>query len=157
MTVIEALQKAPLFREFTETGLKIFAAIAVEKTVPAGSPLFAENMVGESLFIVKSGAVRITHKTADGEKELATAGPGDHLGELALLGRGVRLVSAIAATTCEVVEITQRDFVKLQPQKPQACLKLALAIAQDLAQRVADSRDLLRELAARSAPKRSGA
>ena len=156
MTVVEALQKAPLFREFTETGLKIFAAIAVEKTVPAGSPLFAENMVGESLFIVKSGAVRITHKTADGERELATAGPGDHLGELALLGRGVRLVSAIAATTCEVVEITQRDFVKLQPQKPQACLKLALAIAQDLAQRVADSRDQLRDLAI-AAARRPGA
>ena len=113
--------------------------------------------LGESLFIVKSGAVRITRKTADGEKELATAGPGDHLGELALLGKGVRLVSAVAATTCEVVEITQRDFVRLQPQKPQACLKLALAIAQDLAQRVADSRDILRELATPAAPKRPGA
>ncbi len=157
MTVVEALQKAPLFREFTETGLKIFAAIAVEKTVPAGSPVFVENMVGESLFIVKTGAVRITQKSADGEREIATAGPGDHLGELALLGRGVRLVSALAATTCEVIEITQRDFVRLQPQKPQACLKLAVAIAQDLAQRVAESRDALRELGTQAASKKPGA
>lgn len=158
MTVVEALQKAPLFREFTETGLKIFAAIAVERVVPAGSPIFVENMVGESLFIVKSGAVRITQKTADGEKELATAGPGDHLGELALLGKGVRLVSAVATTACEVIEITQRDFVKLQPQKPQACLKLAIAIAQDLAHRVAESREALRELGAAGAPaKKPGA
>lgn len=155
MTVVEALQRAPLFREFTETGLKIFAAIAVERAVPAGSPIFVENMVGESLFIVKSGSVRITQRTADGERELATAGPGDHLGELALLGKGVRLVSAVAATQCEVIEISQRDFVRLQPQKPQACLKLAVAIAQDLAQRVADSRELLRELAA--AGKKPGA
>ena len=156
MTLLEALQKAPLFREFTETGLKIFASIAVEKVVPAGSPIFAENMVGESLFIVKSGTVRITQKTADGERELATAGPGDHLGELALLGKGVRLVTATAATACEVVEITQRDFVRLQPQKPQACLKLAVAIAQDLAQRVADSREALRALGA-AAGKKPGA
>lgn len=153
MTIVETLQKAPLFREFTETGLKIFAAIAVERTVPAGSPIFVENMVGEALFVVKSGAVRITQKTAEGERELATCGPGDHLGELALLGKGVRLVSAVAATTCEVIEISQRDFVRLQPQKPQACLKLAVAIAQDLAQRVADSRDQLRELAAPPAKK----
>jgi CRP-like cAMP-binding protein len=153
MTVVEALQKAPLFREFTETGLKIFAAIAVERTVPAGSPIFVENMVGESLFIVKSGAIRITQKTSDGERELAAAGPGDHLGELALLGKGVRLVSAVAATTCEVIEISQRDFVRLQPQKPQACLKLAVAIAQDLAQRVAESREQLRELAGPPAKK----
>jgi len=149
MTAVEALQKATLFREFTETGLKIFAAIAQEKVVPAGSPIFVENMVGESLFIVKSGTVKITQKTADGDRDLGTAGPGDHLGELALLGKGVRLVSAVAATACEVLEISQRDFAKLQPQKPQACLKLALAIGQDLAQRVAESRELLRELAAK--------
>jgi CRP/FNR family transcriptional regulator, cyclic AMP receptor protein len=149
MTAVEALQKAPLFREFTETGLKIFATIAQEKVVPAGSPIFVENMVGESLFIVISGAVKITQKAADGDRELGTAGPGDHLGELALLGKGVRLVSAVAATPCEVLEITQRDFAKLQPQKPQACLKLALAIAADLAQRVADTRELLRDLGAK--------
>ena len=149
MTAVEALQKATLFREFTVTGLKIFAAIAQEKVVPAGSPIFVENMVGESLFIVKSGTVKITQKAADGDRELGTAGPGDHLGELALLGKGVRLVSAVASTACEVLEISQRDFVKLQPQKPQACLKLALAIGQDLAQRVAESRELLRELAAK--------
>jgi CRP-like cAMP-binding protein len=154
MTAAEVLGKASLFREFTETGLKIFATIAQEKAVPAGSPIFVESMVGESLFIVKSGTVKITQKTAEGEKELGTAGPGDHLGELGLLGKGVRLVSAVAATPCEVIEITQRDFAKLQPAKPQACLKLALAIAQDLAQRVAENRELLRELATRkpSAP-----
>ncbi|HEX9401538.1 MAG TPA: cyclic nucleotide-binding domain-containing protein [Anaeromyxobacter sp.] len=149
MTAVEALQKAPLFREFTETGLKIFAAIALEKELSAGTPLFVENMVGESLFIVKSGSVKLTQKTADGEKELAVVGAGEHLGELALLGKSVRLVSAVAATACEVLEITQRDFARLQPQKPQACLKLALAIAQDLAQRVADNREAVRELAAR--------
>ena len=53
----------------------------------------------------------------------------------------MRLVSAVAATACEVLEITQRDFVRLQPQKPQACLKLALAIAQDLAHGWRDNRD----------------
>jgi hypothetical protein len=53
----------------------------------------------------------------------------------------------VAATACEVVEITQRDYYRLQPQKPQACLKLSLAIAADLAQRMNDSRDALRSLA----------
>jgi CRP/FNR family cyclic AMP-dependent transcriptional regulator len=149
VTALEVLQKAPLFREFTETGLKIFAAIAVEKAIPAGAPLFAENMMGESLFIVKSGTVKLTQKAADGEKELGSVGAGEHLGELALLARSVRLVSAVAATSCEVLEITQRDFQRIQPQKPQACLKLALAIAQEVAHKAAENRDALREIAAR--------
>jgi CRP/FNR family cyclic AMP-dependent transcriptional regulator len=149
VTAVEALGKAPLFREFTETGLKIFASIAVEKAIPAGSPIFVENMVGESFFIVKSGTVKLTRKGDDGERELATLGAGEHLGELALLGKTVRLVSAIAATRCEVLEITQRDFLRLQPQKPQACLKLALAIAGALADKLAENREALLELVTR--------
>ncbi len=146
MTVLDVLQRCTLFKEFSETGLKIFAAIATEKSVAAGTPLFAENMVGESLFILKAGSVRITQRDGSGERELATLGAGEHLGELALLAKSVRLVSAVAATHCEVVEISQRDFYRLQPQKPQACLKLALAIAADLAQRLSDSREALRAL-----------
>jgi CRP-like cAMP-binding protein len=149
MTALEALQRSPLFKDFTETGLRIFASIAVEKVVQAGTPLFVEAMAGESLFIVKSGTVRITQKAEKAERELAVLGPGEHLGELALLARSTRLVSAVAATDCEVVELTQRDFARLQPQKPQACLKLALAIAADLAARVGENRELVRELAPR--------
>ncbi len=149
MTAIVALQRCALFKDFTETGLRIFATIAVERAIPAGVPLFAEGAAGESLFIVKTGTVRLAAKIQDGERELAVVGPGEHLGALALLGKSVRLISAVAATPCEVVEIAQRDFVRLQPQKPQACLKLALAIAADVAARGAESRDLLRELAGR--------
>jgi len=149
MTAVEALQRSPLFKDFTETGLRIFAAIAQEKAIPAGSPLFVENMVGESLFIVKTGTVRITQKTGEGERELAVLGAGEHLGELALIAKSVRLVSAIAATQCEVLELSQRDFARLQPQKPQACLKLALAIAADLAARVGEAREVVRELASK--------
>jgi CRP/FNR family transcriptional regulator, cyclic AMP receptor protein len=149
MTALEALQRAPLFKDFTETGLKIFAAIAQEKAIPAGTPIFVENMVGESLFIVKSGTVRLTQNSGEGERELGILGAGEHLGELALLAKSVRLVSAVAATQCEVLELSQRDFARLQPQKPQACLKLALAIAADVAARVGETRDLLRELGAK--------
>jgi CRP-like cAMP-binding protein len=152
MTLIEALQSSSLFKEFTETGLRIFATIAVEKTVPAGSPLFVENMVGDSLFIVKSGTVRITRREGAEEKELGVLGAGEHLGELALLAQCVRMVSAVAATPCEVVEISQRDYYRLQPQKPQACLKLALAIAADLARQVEENRDALRGLAPKGSP-----
>jgi CRP/FNR family cyclic AMP-dependent transcriptional regulator len=150
MSLVETLQACALFHDFSETGLKIFASVATEKSVPEGTPLFAENMVGESLFIVKSGTVRITRREPAGERELATVGPGEHLGELALLAKSVRLVSAIAATRCEVVEISQRDFQRLQPQKPQACLKLAVAIAADLARKLAENRDALHGLGAGS-------
>jgi len=149
VAALEVLQRCALFKDFTETGLRIFAALAVEKTVPAGSPLFAESMAGESLFIVARGAVRVSQKGEKGERELAVLGPGEHLGALALIAPSLRLVSAVAAEDCEVVELTQRDFLRLQPHKPQACLKLALAIAADLAARMGENRELMRDLAPR--------
>ena len=147
MTIAEALQGSALFRDFSETGIQIFAAIASEKSVPAGAPLFAENMVGESMFIVKSGTVRVVSRAGGAEEVLAMVGPGEHLGELALLARSVRLVSAVAETPCELVEIAQRDYYRIQAQKPQACLKLALAIAAGIARKMADGRDALRAAA----------
>ncbi len=152
MTPLEALQRSPLFRELSETGQRIFAGAAHERTLAAGSPLFAEGSPGESLFVIRSGTVRITQRGAGAERELALLGPGEHLGAVALLARTVRLVSAVAATPCEVLELTHADFTRLQPEKPQACLKLAIAIAVDLATRVAENRELLRELPARAAP-----
>jgi len=149
VSALESLQRCALFKDFTETGLHIFAALAVAKTVPAGTPLFVEGMAGESLFIVRRGAVRITQKQEKGDRDLATLGPGEHLGALALLAPSIRLVSAVAVEDCEVLELMARDFQRLQPQKPQACLKLALAIAADLAARVGDNRELVKELAPR--------
>lgn len=148
-TVLPVLQRCALFKDFTETGLRIFAAIAVERSLPAGAPLFVEATAGESLFILRQGSVRLTRKGEHGEQQLAVVGPGEHLGALALLARSTRLISAVAATDCEVVELTQRDFTLLQPQKPQACLKLALAIAADVAARVAENHELVRELSPR--------
>jgi CRP-like cAMP-binding protein len=145
MTNVEVLQRCALFKDFTEVGLKIFAEIAVPKTVPAGSPLFAEAMVGEALFIVASGTVRVVQKGPSGDRELAVLGPGEALGGLAMLAKGVRLVSAVAVTQLEVLEITHRDYFKKIPEKPQACLKLALAIAADLAAKATEGRDALRE------------
>lgn len=149
MTALEALQRSPLFKDFSATGLKIFAEIAQQKAIPAGTPLFVENMVGESLFIVKSGTVKLTHRTAEGEKELAVLGAGEHLGEMGLLGKTVRLVSAVAATQCEVIELAHRDYFRKASEKPAACLKLALAIAADVSAKVVENRDALRDLAAK--------
>ena len=146
MTAQELLERNALFKGFTEIGIRLFAGIAEEKAFPAGAPLFVENMVGESLFIVKTGAVRLSLRVAGVERELGVVGVGEHLGALALLGKTVRLVSAVAATPCEVVELSHRDFAKLQPEKPQACLKLALAIAADLAARMAENREALQRL-----------
>jgi CRP-like cAMP-binding protein len=151
MTAAEALARAPLFKSFTDIGLSVFAAIAHERSLAAGAPLFVQGDDAEALYVVKSGALRLVQRTAAGERAVATLGPGEHVGELSVLAPGVRLVSATAATTTEVLELSRRAFFRAAQEKPQACLKLSLLIAADLSRRIGESRELLHDALARAA------
>lgn len=148
-----ALGASAPFAGFTDTGKQIFAGLAQERLFPEGSPLFVEGAPGDALLVVVSGAVRLTQRRPGGEERVVgEAGPGDALGELAVLAPTVRQVTAVAAADCVALAVTHADFLALAPQKPQACLKLATAIAGLLSRRLADGRDALRDALARATP-----
>jgi len=149
MTVLEALQRAPLFKDFKQAGLNTFAEIARTRIFTAGKPLFVEDGTGDALFVIMEGTVRISQRDGGFEREIGTLGPGEHLGDLGLLARSLHLVSAVAATECEVLELPRREFFRKAQERPGTCLKLVAIIAAELAQRVAENKDALRQLAGR--------
>lgn len=147
VTPVEAMQRCALFKEFTETGLKILAGIAVSRATPAGTPLFVENMVGDSLLVVVDGRVTLSLKGRQNEDMLlGEIGPGDAIGELALISTGQRQCTAMATTPVTFLEIRQSDFQKLMATKPQACLKLLMAICSTFGQKLLENRDALKSL-----------
>jgi CRP/FNR family cyclic AMP-dependent transcriptional regulator len=138
--VVKVLQGAPILRSFTDTGLQILAAIAQEKRLPSGTPLFVENMQGDAMYVIASGTVRIALRGPDGrEQKLVALGAGDSLGEASLLRVGPRLCSAVAETEVVVVEIARRDVMNLQRTRPQACLKLLMSVTEALGERLRDA------------------
>jgi CRP/FNR family cyclic AMP-dependent transcriptional regulator len=143
------LSKCSLFKDFSDTGLAIVASIAVDRSLPSGSPLFVEGMESDAFFIVKSGSVKVAMKGEHEEQIIGFLGEGDALGQLSLLGTtGLRLVTAVAEGPTELVEIRQRDFVRLQTQKPQACLKLMMAVAGQIGRFLGENREFLKAAAA---------
>ncbi|MBK8009960.1 MAG: cyclic nucleotide-binding domain-containing protein [Deltaproteobacteria bacterium] len=143
------LKACPLLRSFTETGLQIIAAIAEPKQVPAGAPLFVEQMIGDSFFVIVEGLVRLTVRGPNGrEVDLVTLGPFESLGEAAILRSGPRLCTAIADIPTRVLEIARRDVAALQRTKPQAALKLMIAVVDRLADRTLEATPDLREFVA---------
>jgi CRP/FNR family transcriptional regulator, cyclic AMP receptor protein len=141
-----ALSRCELFKEFSETGLAILGGIAVERYVPDGTPLFVEGMASDAFFVVSSGAMRITVKRDSGEQLMGLLGIGDALGQVSLLrSTGVRMVSALADGDSEVVEIRSRDFGRLQAQKPQACLKLMMAVAGQFGRMLEDNQEAFKK------------
>jgi len=90
-----------------------------------GQYIFKEGDHGEEMFIIHSGKVNITKKTDEGEKILITLGPGDFFGEMAVIDKGPRSASAIAAedTICIVLD---EDLFEQQMQRNAKIVKKIL-------------------------------
>lgn len=143
----DALRACPLFKDFSPTGIAIFASVAVPRAFPKGSVLFTEGKPGDSLLIVGEGSVRLSAKNASGEEvSLGEVGGGEPLGELALVQKGERLCSATAATDVSALEIRYETFQKLLAQKPQACIKLLMAIVSHFGTKARENREMLKSL-----------
>ncbi len=135
--IVHGLKAASLFKNFTDTGVQIIGSIAQQKRVPPNTPLFVENMIGEGLYVIVDGIVRLAVRSADGrETTLAMLSHGDSLGEAAILRAGPRLCSATAEVETTVIEISRRDIALLQRTKPQACLKLMMGIVELIGDRL---------------------
>ncbi|NTX06664.1 cyclic nucleotide-binding domain-containing protein [Myxococcus sp. CA040A] len=141
------LKACPLFKGFTDTGIQIFAGVAVPRAFPKGTALFTEGKTGESLLIVGEGTVRLSARSPSGDDvPLGEVGTGEPLGELALVQKGERLCTATAVTDVSALEIRASDFQKLLATKPQACVKLLMGIVGFFGQKARDNRDMIRTL-----------
>lgn len=151
---VDVLKKSVLFKEFTPTGLGILGKIATPRIILAGQPLFSEGGAGDALYIIAEGRIRIVMRGADGrDLPIAALGPGEHAGEVSLLGDNPpnHLCTAIAEVDSKILEIKRSDFQQTMKEKPQACIKLMLAISQEFGRKVAATSDTLRVLLTRAA------
>lgn len=140
------LRASPLFQGFTDTGISIIASIAAPKSFPAGTPLFVENMVSDSLWVIGDGRVALSAKHGSADAPLGELGPGDWLGELSLLNTGQRQCTATALTPLVALELRQSDFQKLMASKPQACIKLLMSICTHFGNKVIANKEALKSL-----------
>jgi CRP-like cAMP-binding protein len=150
MEAASALRSSQLFEAFTDTGISILAGICTSRAFPPGTPLFVENMVADSLLVVGEGRVALSTKSERGDLPLGELGPGDWLGELSLITTGQRMCTATAVTSVSAFEIRQGDFQKLTATKPQACMKLLMAICTTFGHKVQANRDALKTLVSRT-------
>jgi CRP/FNR family transcriptional regulator, cyclic AMP receptor protein len=94
----DALGRIALFDGLERSSLLPLAEMASEEDFSDGDALVIQGQVGTGLFVVVRGAVRVVLHGED----VARLGPGDYLGELAVIDRQPRSASAFAVgpTTC---------------------------------------------------------
>ncbi|MFL5376206.1 MAG: cyclic nucleotide-binding domain-containing protein [Myxococcales bacterium] len=147
-----ALRAAPLLRDFSDVGVRILAAACEERVVGRGTFAFRGGDKSECLMFVARGTLQLQPR--DGGAPLGEVSAGDTLGNLALLAPGEHVLSALASSDVLLAVLKRSAFENLRKQKPQASLKLLLALAKDFAERVRDARGPLREFLAWQVGKR---
>lgn len=110
----DQLASAEIFSGLTEEGLRLLSEIAVEESFPAGATVFRHGALGDKLYLILEGRVRISRSVSGmGEEALAVLDPGDVFGEMALLDDAPRSADAHAHEACVLLSITKERFEDL--------------------------------------------
>ena len=125
---IDHLQQVSLFSACSRKDLQLVAKRAEDVHVQAGKVLVTEGETGHEFFVIIGGAATVTRH---GQK-LATLGPGDAFGELALLEKAPRNATVVADTEMELVVLGQREFAGIIDEVPGFARKMLAGMAKRL-------------------------
>jgi serine/threonine protein phosphatase PrpC/CRP-like cAMP-binding protein len=117
---LETLRVATLFRFLNYQELVKVANLTDVRSYVADEPIFTEGSVGDELFVVLSGRVRVKK----GDTEIVELGPGEHFGEMALIDRGPRSASVSAVEATRVLAMKRRDFLGIVKHERDLGVKL---------------------------------
>jgi len=135
--LVKFLSEVPLFSELTREESDDLLEVVEEISLPAKRTIFHEGDKGDSLFIIRSGRVKITKKYLKGEeKTLALLGPKSIFGEMALLEDSERSASATAEDDVKLLELSRKDLDGLAEMNPFAGYKIMFGIARVLSFRL---------------------
>ena len=117
-------------------------ATAVPRTYRKGQILFVEHDPGESLIILKRGAVAVFRTAPTGERAVLTVvRPPDVLGEVSLLDASTRSASAEAIEDCQALALSRAAFMDLVHSNPRildAVMRSVGALIRRLTEQNAD-------------------
>lgn len=113
-----------------------------------GEVLFREGESGEVMFVIQSGTVRITKEIGGEAKSLAVLGPGEFLGEMAILNGKPRTATATVVETTRCLVIEAKTLESMVARNAEIALRLIKKLAKRL-----DSADTLVEILMHRDPK----
>jgi CRP-like cAMP-binding protein len=117
-------------------------------TVPRGTLILRQGTPGDCLYYVVAGRVRVFALRDDGsEARIGESGPGESVGEMALLSKEPRSANVTALTDCQLLRLSQRGFERLVTEHPKTMAGFTRTMVERLAQRIR-SRGLVVQLRA---------
>lgn len=138
------LDRVPLFADLDAEALAELENHTKRKHYQKRTVIIERGDESSTLYVLESGRAKV-YIADDAGKEvvLRELGPGDHFGELALLGGSPRTASVMSLTDCEVLVLTGPVFKAFLAAHPE----VALLLICHLARQVADLTDTASDMA----------
>jgi CRP/FNR family transcriptional regulator, cyclic AMP receptor protein len=122
---IEHLKSVPLFSTLSNKELSAVAKAADEIDLPAGHDLCVEGDQGHEAYVLLAGQATVKRNN----RKVADLGPGDIIGELALLENAPRGATVTCSTDCTVLVLDRRHFSGLVQGAPGLAFKFLQTLA----------------------------
>jgi len=123
--ITHLLKKSSLLSGLSDDALSALAQKASTRKLVKDDVLMRKGETGDSLFLIHEGWVKIvTEDAKGGELIINRCGPGETIGEMALLDRGPRSATVIALGDAEVVELKQDAFHDIMEKRPDVSLSI---------------------------------
>jgi CRP/FNR family cyclic AMP-dependent transcriptional regulator len=121
------------------------AELRFTRALKAGEVVFREGEAGRTMFVVRTGRVRISKHVRGGKKTFAMLGPGEFFGEMAIINDRPRSASAEVVEDVQLLELDAGRFEKMMVEQAE----IALRILQKLSRRLAEADSLITVLTKR--------
>ena len=95
----------------------------------AGEVLFREGDVGDVMYVIREGVVRISKAGSDGQKRLADLGAGEFFGEMSILNDKPRNATAEVLEPAKLLVINARTFEQMVKSNAEVALRLIKKLA----------------------------
>lgn len=132
-SAVDLLARVPLLSGLEPAELERIAQVAIPRSFPKGARVFHEGDTSDACYVIRAGEVRVTREHPDGRAiALATLGPGELVGELAMIDGGVRSASVEALTDVDLLAVSATDMRGLLERNAQITAKLVVALTKRL-------------------------
>ncbi len=109
----ERLRTSDLFRDLSVAEAAVLGTFMERRELATGDVCVRQGEVGDELFLIESGQAEVWARSAGGESvKLATLGPGDFFGEIALVTGGERGADVIAVTPLVVSSLSRAAYTR---------------------------------------------
>ena len=124
----QALAGVPLFEGLTKAQLRSVMEATVEVAYDAGESIAGEGMLAVDFYLILEGEAEVV----TGGEHLASLGPGDHFGELAVIDGEPRSATVRATTRLRALRLVADDFQRLLRTTPELAYRILVEAVRRL-------------------------